>query len=250
VNHGATRVIATSRLRANGAGRVAQSDTAMESLRVILKRARIGQHAAELMTGDELVVALGAEATYEVVEALDEAGKTIAHSPGRPGRRCPDPVMRERNLRILSMRLREHRNCAEIARDVGISGSRVKQVLYDYFGTEKEPVLKRSVLVPAESMPVVRDAIRSELATAVEALLARLSAGGAIASELYDFDMARGLLEDVEADEDAEIRLVRRRGAVLVKALRDQLAILRDECSARRRADGETLAGLLGAILS
>lgn len=81
----------------------------------------------KLMTGDELVVAIGAEAAYELVEALDEMDKTIAHSAGEAGHRCPDPALRKHNLRILSIRLREHRNYAEIGRTAGVSSTRVKQ---------------------------------------------------------------------------------------------------------------------------
>ncbi|HEV2945617.1 MAG TPA: hypothetical protein VGX26_10945 [Solirubrobacteraceae bacterium] len=221
-----------------------------------LEAARIREEEALLMTGDELVDAIGAEATYDLVVTLETQNKTIAHSPGSPGRRAPDRALRARNIEIVRLRLVEKMNYTAIGRAVGVSKTRVVQLLHDHFGLDSTRVRRTSIVIPAQALAVACTAVRHQFAAAAEDVAACLRSDDDTSDELRNFDIARGLLHDLKGEDAVEIHLARKRGPVLARALRKQLAIERgladtsDPCQRERHAgDAATLDRLLSAIV-
>jgi hypothetical protein len=90
---------------------------------------------ALLMTGDELRRVIGDRPTYELAATLAVQRIALAVVPGRP-ERLPDNDLIERNLRILRLRLVEKMSHAAIAREVGLSKSRVPQILHKHWGVD------------------------------------------------------------------------------------------------------------------
>jgi hypothetical protein len=175
------------------------------------------------MTGDELVESIGARATDDLVVLLDKRGKAIAHYAGRAGRRSDDDELRVRSLEILRLRIVERRSYSEIAQAVGLSRPRIPEILHIYYGIDRKPRRSTSVMISAEALAVVRDALRMQLLSAMQDLCACITTGTGLEWEI--FDLARGLLGGVEAaDDDVEVtHLGRQRGLALAEALRRQL---------------------------
>lgn len=90
---------------------------------------------AAVMTGDELCQVIGNRFTYELAVALANEDRGLAVVPGRP-ESLPINDLRERNLRILRLRLIEKMSHAAIAREVGLSKSRVPQILHKHWGVD------------------------------------------------------------------------------------------------------------------
>jgi len=193
-----------------------------------LQDAGISEDEMLLMTGDELVGRVGAKATYELAAALAKDGRAFAHFPGRRGRISTDPELRERNVEILRLRLVEGMYPAAIGREVGVTRTRVTQLLHHYFGINKKLLRVRSITIPVEALAVVREAMRTGMLSAVEDLRVCLTTGVPdIDDEWERLSMAHDLLRRTDSDDDVEVYLGRKFGAVLADALRSQLAVER-----------------------
>ncbi len=89
-----------------------------------------------LMTGDDLREVIGDRLVYELAVALAGQRQAFAYYPGREGRLPRDEFI-ERNLDILRLRLVERMNYAAIGREVGLSNTRIHQILHNYFGVNR-----------------------------------------------------------------------------------------------------------------
>jgi hypothetical protein len=198
-----------------------------DEVRAALTEAGLSEDEVLVMTGDELVVRIGAEMTYELVVALDAQGRAIGNYPGREGRRSSDDDLRKRNIEILRLRLVGGLNYAMIGSTIGLTRSRISQILTTYYGLDKKPGRAKSVTIPVEALDVTQEALRHQLADEAESLLACLRSGSDISDALSSFDEVRYLMRDVDANDDVEIYVGRKRGSVLIEALRKQLSITR-----------------------
>jgi hypothetical protein len=219
-----------------------------DALRSKLRDEGIADDETLLMTGDELVERIGGRATYELVVALEACSLAIAHYPGRRGRRSKDDQLRTRNIEILRMRLVERMSHTEIGQAVGLSRARVPQILHNHFGLDKKLYQRTNkVTIPVEALALVREALRMYLLSVVDDLHACLSTGEPdMADEWKRLDLARGLLRDVDTDDDVEVfGLVRDRGTTFVKALRNHLAA---ERYLGHDADAAMIERLLSAL--
>jgi hypothetical protein len=207
-----------------------------------------------MMTGDELVERVGAQVTYEVAVELAKDGQAFAHYPGRPGRISDDPDLRERNLEILRLRIVERKGYAEIGAAVGLSRTRIPQLLRLYFGMGKGPRRPKQVTIPVEALAVVREALRMRLLQDLQDLCACITTGEPdMREEWKRLDLARALLRDVEADDDVEVYLGRKRGTTLIEALHDQLKTerhLEDTADLGQRGRAEAKAATIETLLA
>jgi hypothetical protein len=217
------------------------------------------EHTLELIqrrTGDELVRLIGPEATYELVERLDRQGKTIASVAGDLGRLTPSDALRKRNLWILRMRLVEGRSAEEIGERAEITASRVRQLLKQYFGIDKDRSPRGRVAIPLDVLPLAREAVRRQLAAFATQLQESLLSEGGSLPDRYNFDLSWALLDDLEAG--GHIHLARSRGPRLIHAIRTELererAAHHDTASRTTSDDADEraaqLQGLLNTLLS
>jgi hypothetical protein len=107
-----------------------------DEVRAALRDGGIGKDEMLLMTGDELREVIGDRLTYELASALAGQRRMFAYWPGREGR-LPGVEYRERNLGILRLWLVERMNYTAIGREVGLSNTRVPQILRSYFGVRR-----------------------------------------------------------------------------------------------------------------
>jgi hypothetical protein len=133
--------------------------------------------------------------------------------------------MRERNLEILRLRIVERMTYPEIGAAVGLSRARVPQLLHTYFGIDETPRRVSSVMIPVEALATVRESVRIHILSAVEDLSDLLHAGAPDMGHAWRrLDLARELFDSMDADDDVEVLLGRKRGPALAEALRKQLA--------------------------
>ncbi len=230
-----------------------------DEVRAALKDAGLSDDEVLLKTGDELREAIGSRFTYELAVALAGQRLAFARWPGRPAKLPQDDLI-ERNLDILKLRLIDKMSFAAIGREVGLTGTRVSELLRIYFGVDKRPgPAAKELTIPAASLPVVREALRMELLSAVEDLRACLTTGGPV--EFGRFDKVRELLrfdirwEPREPEADVDVYLGRKRGSILTDALRRQLDTERHLADTPARgqriiaeANAATIERLLAAI--
>lgn len=197
-------------------------------------------------TGDELRKAIGDRLTYELVVALAGQRLTVARSPGHRAKLPQDDLI-ERNLDVLRCRLVDGLSFKATGREVGLTGSRVAEILRVYFGVDAKPRQRPKMLaIPAAALPVAREALRSRMASAAEDLLATLNAGDEIDEALRRLDDVKWLLRDVQGDEDTEVYVgSASREPVVAEALEKQLAIERHRGN---EANADTLVRLIGAM--
>jgi hypothetical protein len=208
------------------------------------------------ITGDELVRLIGPEATYVLVEGLYRHGKTIASVAGQLGRIASSDALRKRNLWILRMRLVEGRSAEEIGERAEITASRVRQLLKQYFGIDKDRGPRGRIAIPLDALPLARGAVRRQLAALASQLQESLLSEGESLPDRHDFDLSWALLEDLEAG--GHIHLARSCGPRLIHAVRTERERERAACkemAARTTPeDGDEraaqLQGLLNALLS
>jgi hypothetical protein len=212
-----------------------------------------------LMTGDELRGVIGGQLTYELVVALAGQRLTVARWSGRPGKLPPDDLI-ERNLDILKLRIVDGLNFAQIGREVGLTNSRVSEILRIYFGVDKKPSPpRRELLIPVAALDVMRDALLELLTGRIEDM-ATEARTPKFPETLAAFDRARYVLNDVgweprDHEVDVDLYLGRDRDAIVREALTDGLATHRyltdthDE-KQRRRAEASvaTITRLLEAM--
>jgi Sigma-70, region 4 len=172
-------------------------------------------------TGDELVRLIGPEATYELVERLDRQDKTIASVAGDLGRITPSDALRRRNLWILRMRLVDGRSAEEIGERAEITASRVRQLLKQYFGIDKDRSPRGRIAIPLDALPLAREAVRRQLAAFATQLQESLLSDGESSPDRHNFDLSWALLDDLEAG--GHIQLARSCGPRLIHALRTEL---------------------------
>ncbi len=229
-----------------------------DEVRAALRDAGLSDDEVLLKTGDELRKAIGDRLTYELVVSLAGQRLAVAHWSGQAGKLPPDELI-ERNLDILKLRLIDRLSYAAIGREVGLTHSRVPQILRDYFGVDKKPrPAANDLTIPAASLPVVRDALRMELLSVVEDLRACLTTGVPdLSDELGRFDEVREVLrfhigwEPREPEVDVELYVGRGRDAMLTDALRRQLDTERDMAangSERAEASVAAIERLLAAM--
>ncbi|HEY4809690.1 MAG TPA: sigma factor-like helix-turn-helix DNA-binding protein [Solirubrobacteraceae bacterium] len=207
-------------------------------------------------TGDELVGLIGPERTYELVERLDRQGKTIASVAGDLGRITPSDALRKRNLWILRMRLVDGRSAEEIGERAEITASRVRQLLKQYFGIDKDRPPRGRIAIPLDALPLAREAVRRQLAAFATQLQESLLSDGESLPDRHNFDLSWALLDDLEAAGD--IQLARSCGPRLIHAIRAELERERAARSATafRTTPGGAdekamqLQGLLNTLLS
>lgn len=203
-----------------------------DEVRAALTDAGLSDDEVQGKTGDELREAIGDRLTYELVVALAGQRLTVARSPGRRAKMPQDDLI-ERNLDILKLRLIDGLNFAQIGREVGLTNSRVSELLRMYFGVDarerNEPV--RILYVPAASVPVLREALLGRLQGTAEDLVATIRAGddGWYAAWSSTKDVAWLLLE-VQKDEDTEITIGKaaKPKSIIVRALRDHAEVERN----------------------
>jgi hypothetical protein len=208
------------------------------------------------ITGDELLRLIGPEATYVLVEGLYRYGLTIASVAGELGRIAPSHALRKRNLWILRMRLVEGRSAEEISERAEISPSRVRQLLKQYFGIDKDRPPRGRIAIPLDALPLAREAVRRQLAALATQLQESLLSGGECLRDRHNFDLSWALLDDLEAG--GHVHLARSCGPRLVHAVRTELERERaaHQETAARTAPGDAdekatqLQGLLDALLS
>lgn len=198
-------------------------------VRAALTDAGLSDDEVLVKTGDELREAIGDQLTYELVAALNGQDLTIARWPGRPGS-LPEPGLVQRNLRILELRVVEHMNFAQIGREVGLTNSRVSEILRTRFGigVPDRPVLP-TLNVSAADMPTLREAVLGRLDGVTEDLLATIRTGGDVDAALSAWDTVRWLWREVQKDQDAELSAGSDRGPQIEQALRDHAEVKRDE---------------------
>lgn len=198
-----------------------------DDVRAALRDEGLSDDEMLVMIGDELIERLGAPTVYELAAALTAQGRTLAKYAGSENRPAA-PELRERNLSILRLWLIERRSLAEIGREVGLSRSRVDQILKAYFGVHKRRAAPRNIVtVPASTLDVLRDALLELLTGCIEDM-ATEARTPKFPETLAAFDMARSLLTDVgweprDPEADVELYLGRGRDRAVVKALRDNL---------------------------
>jgi hypothetical protein len=155
---------------------------------------------------------------------------TVTRSPGRRGS-LPEHGLVARNLRILELRLIDHMNFTRIGRDVGLTPSRVAEILRQRFGVDAKDRLERALVlhVPASSVPVVRDALTGGFQKATESLLAALAAGENWQEAYERVQTSYWLLLEVQKDEDTELAVrASRRKALIAQALTDHAELKRN----------------------
>jgi Sigma-70, region 4 len=108
-----------------------------DEVRAALRDEGISEDEMMLMTGDELRQVIGGELTYELAVSLAGQRRAFANYPGREGR-VPQDDLIERNLDILKLRIVDGLTYAAIAREVGLSKSRPRQILRWQFGVDWE----------------------------------------------------------------------------------------------------------------
>lgn len=104
-------------------------------VRAALRDEGISEDEMLLMTGDDLRQVIGSPLTYELAVALAGQRRAFASYSGRPGRLPADDLI-ERNLDILKLRIVDRMTYAAIAREVGLSKSRPRQILRWQFGVD------------------------------------------------------------------------------------------------------------------
>jgi Sigma-70, region 4 len=198
-----------------------------DEVRAALRGAGLSDDDVRQTTGDDLRKAIGDQLTYQLVVALAGQKLTVARWPFREASLPQDDLI-ERNLDILRLRVVEKMTFAAIGREVGLSTSRVPQILRTYYGVDtrrgREEVESRTLTIPAASLPVVREALRMEMLAAVNDLHADLTNGEAI--DLGRFDEVRKVLCKVGGEGDATQHgpvVMYRDDPVLAQALRSQL---------------------------
>jgi hypothetical protein len=208
------------------------------------------------ITGDELVLLIGPEATYKLVDGLYQYEKTIANVPGDMGRIASTVALRKRNLWILRMRLIEGKSANEIGPRVEISGSRVRQLLREQFGIDRDQRPRGPIAIPLDTLPLARQAVRRQTAALTAQLEESLLANGEGLPDRANFDLSWALLEDLEAG--GHVHLARSCRPRLIHAIRTELE---SERAGRKKmtpqaatsdADDQAtqLQGLLDTLLS
>ncbi|MHB8240686.1 MAG: hypothetical protein ACYDHN_01725 [Solirubrobacteraceae bacterium] len=201
-----------------------------DEVRAALTDAGLSDDEVQGKTGDELRKAIGGRLTYELIVALAGQRLTVGRKPGWRAKMPPDDLI-ERNLDILKLRLIDGMTYAAIGRAVGLTNSRVSELLRIYFGVDtrdrsNEPV--RILYVSAASVPVLREAMLCRLLGTAEDLVATVRAGDddwyAAWSNTRDVVM---LLLDVQKDQDTEINIGKghKPKSIIVEALRDYTAV-------------------------
>lgn len=104
-----------------------------DAVREALSAEGLSNDEALLMTGDELRQVIGDNLTYDLAVALAGQRRAFASYPGHSGRLPTDDLI-ERNLDILWLRIVERRSFKAIGAEVGLSRSRVQQILRWYHG--------------------------------------------------------------------------------------------------------------------
>jgi hypothetical protein len=95
-----------------------------------------------------------------------------------------------------------------------------------------------------EALAVVRESLQVYLLAAVEDLSWKLLARTADLDDAWvRLDLARALLRDIDADDDVEVHLGRRRGRALAEALRANLDVERDMAAERASARAQRGSG-------
>jgi hypothetical protein len=188
-----------------------------DDVRVALRDEGIGEDEALLMTGDDLRQAIGGQLTYDLAVALSGQGLAIARWSGRSGD-LPQADLIERNLDILKLRIVDGLTYAAIGREVGLTNSRVSEILRTRFGVDAKDTRPPKVLrVQAADVPVLRAALLMRLRELGEGI------------EDADWSEVLGrmqevmyLLREVEDDEDVEMHVgAKSRGPVVRQALED-----------------------------
>jgi hypothetical protein len=172
-------------------------------------------------TGDELVRLIGPEATYELVEGLYRHGKTIAGVAGDLGRIASSDGRRKRNLWILRMRLVEGRSAEEIGDRAEVTASRVRQLLKECFGIDKDRPPRGRIAIPLDALPLARRAVRQQLAGLATQLQESFLLDGESLPDRHDFDRSWALLDDLQAG--GHVHLARSCGPRLIHAVRTEL---------------------------
>jgi len=205
-------------------------------VRDAMKDAGLTESEVVKMSGDELIARIGEDATYQfaVVRAKEGHGFT-----GQKG----DADLWDRNLEVVRLRLLEKQSYAEIGRAVGVSRSRVDQILSWLYGIDRSG-RAMALRVPAAAVPVMRDALLHLFTWRTEELLTALKARGRpdLPRALDAFDQARSLVNQVGAsahdpETPLEVWIGHKRRSLVLKALRDYLATERDVMEA---AEDET----------
>lgn len=106
-----------------------------DEVRAALRDEGISEDEMLLMIGDDLRQVIGDRLTYELAAALAAQRRAFAYRPGRPGR-LPGRDHIERNLDILKLRLVDRMTYTAIGQEVGLSKTRVTQILHAYFGID------------------------------------------------------------------------------------------------------------------
>jgi Sigma-70, region 4 len=205
-----------------------------DEVRAALTDAGLSDDEVQGKTGDELRETMGDRLTYELVVALAGQRLTVARSPGRRAKMPQDDLI-ERNLDILKLRLIDGLNFAQIGREVGLTNSRVSEILRDYFGVDRRPALHdepvRILYVTAADVPVLREALLGRLLGTAEDLVATVRAGD---DDWYaawsSTQNVMYLLLEVQKDEDTEINIGKadKPKSIIVKALRDHAEVTRN----------------------
>jgi len=105
-------------------------------VRAALKGAGLSDDEVLLKTGDELKEAIGGEALHRLAVELAKEGQAIAPYVGSLGR-LPQADLIDRNLEILRLRVVERMTFEAIGAEVGLSRSRVRQILRWYHGVRQ-----------------------------------------------------------------------------------------------------------------
>jgi hypothetical protein len=215
-----------------------------DEVRAALTDAGLSLDEVQGKTGDELREAIGDRLTYELVVALAGQRLTVGRRPGQRAK-MPQEDLIERNLDILKLRLIDGLNFAQIGREVGLTNSRVSELLRIYFGVDRKPsraTPERILHVEAASVPVLREAFLGRLQGAAEDLEATVRAGD---DDWYAMWHAAQevvwLLLEVQKDEDTEIKVGKRK-AIITKALREH-------ADARRNLSDEDGAAICERLL-
>jgi hypothetical protein len=199
-----------------------------DGVRAALRDEGISEDEMLLMTGDELHEAIGGQFTYELVVALAGQRLAVAHYPGRGGR-IPQDDLVERNLDILKLRIVDGLTYSAIGREVGLSASRVPQILHVYYGVDIKPVLPvKTLTIPSDALDVARDALLELLTGRIEDMATTIR-GPKFPAAMSAFDQVRCLLNDIgwtppDPETTVQLYVGRDRGAVLAEALRGSLA--------------------------
>src|SRR5580692_8358761 len=207
-------------------------------------------------TGDELVRLIGSEATYELVEGLYRLGGTIASVAGELGRIAPSDGLRKRNLWILRMRLVEGRSAEEISERAEITASRVRQLLKQHFGIDKDRPPRGRIAISLDALPLARQAVRRQLAALAAQLQESLLSDAESLPDRHNFDLSWALLDNLEAG--SHVHLARSCGPRLIHAVRTELererAARKDMAPRMLPYDADEkatqLQGLLNTVLS